>query len=335
LRVARSKRRTFIRLLGGALASPLVAWPFAASAQGPLPVIGFLNLSSPAPFAPLLAAFHKGLRDGGYVEGRNVAIEYRWAEGQAARLPALADDLVRRRVSLIAATGGTVSARAAKAATSTIPILFIGGPNPVDDGLVTSLNRPGGNATGMALFTSELMPKRLELLGELVPGATTIALLVNPTDIAHEPDAKHVEAGVRATGRQMVLLKASAESDFEPAFASAVRQRSDALLVSANAFFTGRRAQLVALAARHALPAGYPLREYADIGGLMSYGPSIAGAYRVVGRYASRILMGDKAGDLPVQMPTRLELTINLTTAKSLGLSVPPTLFVAADDLLE
>jgi putative ABC transport system substrate-binding protein len=226
----------------------------------------------------LADAFRQGLREGGYVEGRNVTIAYRWADGQFARLPELAADLVHRRVSLIVATGGTVSARAAKEATATIPILFIVGPNPIGDGLVTSLNRPGGNATGVALYTSELLPKRLELLGELLPRAATIALLVNPSDAAHELETKDVEDAMRVTGQQMVLLKASAEGDFEPSLVSAVRQRADALLVSANPFFTGRRAQLVALAARHVMPAGYPWREYADAGGLMSYGPSIAGA---------------------------------------------------------
>jgi putative ABC transport system substrate-binding protein len=331
LQVDRLKRRIFISLLSGAL-----AWPLAASAQDPaVPVIGFLNSASPGPFARLLDAFRQGLSEGGYVEGRNVAIEYRWAEGQSARLPELAADLVRRRVALIAATGGSVSASAAKAVTATIPIVFIGGPNPVGDGLVTSLNRPGGNLTGVAVYTSELVPKRLELLRELVPRAATIALLVNPTGFAAEPEAKYVEAALRATGQQMVVLKASAESDFEPAFISAARQRADALLVSASAFFTDRRAQLVALAAHHAMPAAYPWREYADAGGLMSYGSSITGAYLQIGRYASRILKGEKPGDLPVQMPTRFELIINLRTAKSLGLNVPRKLIVAADEVIE
>ena len=219
--------------------------------------------------------------------------------------------------------------------TTTIPIIFIAGPNPVDDGLVASLNRPGGNATGVALDTSELLPKRLELLGKLVPRAETIALLVNPTDASHELEKKYVEDAMRFTGHQMVLLKASAESDLEPALVSAIRQRVDALLVSANPFFTGRRAQLVALAARHAIPAGYPWREYADAGGLMSYGPSVAGAYRLIGRYASRILNGEKPADLPVQRPTKYELVINLKTAKALGLDVPATLLAQADEVIE
>ena len=327
----RLNRRDLIALLGGA-----VAWPLGVSAQEPaVPVIGFLNSASPGPFAALLVAFHKGLNDGGYVEGRNVAVEYRWAEGQYARLPELAADLVRRQVALIAATGGSQTARAAKAVTATIPILFIGGPNPVGEGLVANFNRPGGNVTGVAVYTSELMAKRLQLLGELVPRAVTIALLLNPTGFAADAEAQEVETATRAVGQQMILLNASAESDFEPAFASAVRQRADALLVGADPFFNSRRAQLVALAARHAMPAAYPWREYADAGGLMSYGSSIAGAYRLTGRYASRILKGDKPGDLPVQMPTRFELIINVKTASSLGLSVPINLFVAADELIE
>jgi putative tryptophan/tyrosine transport system substrate-binding protein len=326
------RRRDFITLLGGVGA----AWPLAASAQDlTVPLIGFLNSASPGPFARLVDAFRRGLREGGYVEGRNVRIEYRWAEGEFARLPELAADLVNRRVSLIVATGGTVSARAAKEATATIPMLFIGGPDPIGDGLVTSLNRPGGNATGVALYTSELLPKRLELLGELLPRAATIALLVNPSDAAHEAETKYVEDAMQGTGRQMVLLGASAERDFEPAIVSAVQQRADALLVSASPFFTQRRVQLVALAARHAIPAGYPWREYTESGGLMSYGPSIAGAYHLIGRYASRILNGEKPTDLPVQGPTSYELVINLKTAKALGLEVPPSLLAVADGVIE
>jgi putative tryptophan/tyrosine transport system substrate-binding protein len=326
------RRRDFITLLGGAAA----AWPIAASAQDrTVPLIGFLNSASPGPFARLTDAFRQGLRVGGYVEGRNVRIEYRWAEGEFARLPELAADLVHRRVSLIVATGGTVSARAAKGATATIPILFIVGPNPIGDGLVTSLNRPSGNATGVALYTSDLLPKRMELLEKLLPRATRIALLVNPSDAAHEFEAKYVEDAVRVTGQQMVLLKASTERDFEPALVSAAQQRADALLVSANPFFTQQRVQLVALAARHAIPAGYPWREYTESGGLMSYGPSIAGAYHLIGRYASRILNGEKPTDLPVQGPTSYELVINLKTAKALGLEVPPSLLAFADEVIE
>src|SRR5215813_8473980 len=269
-------RRELLAALGGAA----VPWPLAASAQDlTVPLIGFLNSASPGPFARLVDAFRQGLREGGYVEGRNVAIEYRWADGQFARLPELAADLVHRRVSLIVAAGGTVSARAAKEATATIPILFIVGPNPIDDGLVTSVSRPGGNATGVALYTSDLLPKRLELLEKLLPRAARIAVVVNPSDAAHKLETKYIEDAMRVTGQQMVLLKVSAEMDFEPALVSAVQQRADALLVSANPFFTQRRVQLVALAARHAIPAGYAWRQNTDSGGLMSYGPRIAGAY--------------------------------------------------------
>jgi putative ABC transport system substrate-binding protein len=325
------RRREFITMLGGA-----VVWPLEASAQDPaVPLIGFLNSASPGPFARLVDAFRHGLREGGFVEGRNVAIEYRWADGHFTKLPELAADLVHHRVSVIVATGGTVSARAAKEATATIPILFIVGPNPIGDGLVTSLNRPGGNATGVALYTSDLLPKRLELLEKLLPGAARIAVLVNPSDAAHELETKYVEDAMRVTGQQMVLLKASAERDFEPALVSAVQQRADALLVSANPFFTQRRVQLVALAARHAIPAGYPWREYTDSGGLMSYGPIITGTYHLIGRYASRILNGEKPTDLPVQAPTSYELVINLKTAKSLGLEVPPSLLAFANEVIE
>jgi putative tryptophan/tyrosine transport system substrate-binding protein len=323
------RRREFITLLGGAAA----AWPVAASAQDlTVPLIGFLNSASPGPFARLMDAFRRGLREGGYVEGRNVRMEYRWAEGQFARLPELAADLVHHRVSVIVATGGTVSARAAKEATATIPILFIAGPNPIEDGLVTRLNRPGGNATGVALYSSDLLPKRLELLERLLPRAARVALLINPSDAAHELETKYVEDAMRVTGQQMVLLKATAEREFELALVSAVQQQADALLVSANPFFTQQRVQLVALTARHAIPAGYP---YADSGGLMSYGPSIAGAYHLIGRYASRILNGEKPTDLPVQAPTSYELVINLKTAKALGLEVPPSLLAFADEVIE
>ena len=328
-------RREFIAALGGT-----AAWSLAARAQQPstLPVIGFLNSGSPGPSGPFrsfLDAFHQGLNEGGYVEGRNVDIEYRWAGGQFARLPELAADLVARRVSLIAATGGAVSARAAKGATSTIPILFIGGQDPVADGIVTSLNQPGGNATGVALRTLELMTKRLELLRELVPHAAAVALLVNPTDVTNELEAKDVEAMMRAIGGHMVLLKASAENDFEPSFASAARQQADALLVSANPFFTARRAQIVTLAARHDMPVAYPWREYVDAGGLMSYGPSIVGAYRQIGLYAGRILKGEKPSGLPVQMPSKFELIINLKVAQALRLTVPRIMLIRADEVIE
>ena len=325
------KQFAFIALLSAAL-----AWPVSASAQDPaVPVIGFLNSASPDPASELLDAFRLGLREGGYVEGKNVAIEYRWADGQFHRLPELAADLVRRGVMLIAATGGSVTALAAKNVTSTVPILFIAGFDPIADGLVTSLNRPGGNLTGASVYTSELMPKRLQLLGEMVPHATTIALLVNPTGTVADTETKYLKATAAASGRHLVVINASVDSDFEPAFASAVRQGAHGLLVSANPFFTNRRNQIVALAARHAIPTAYPWRQYAEAGGLMSYGPSIAAAYRQIGRYASRILNGDKPGDLPVHLPTRYELLINARAVKSLGLSLPIDLFVAADELIQ
>ena len=321
-------RRGFIAFLGSAL-----AWSDDVRSQEPrLPVIGFLNVGSSDQFAPLLDAFRQGLNDGGngYVEGRNVAIEYRWADGQSARLPELAADLVRRRVSLIAATGGSRSAHAAKTATAKIPIpvLFIGGPDPVADGLVSSLNSPNSNLTGLAMKTSELMPKRLQLLLELIPGAAKIALLFSPNGVDADAVANDFEVTARAFGRQPILLKTGVESDLEPAFVSAVQQRADGLLVGADPFFTNRRSQIVALAARHALPAAYPWREFVEAGGLLSYGPSIAWAYRQIGQYASRILKGQKPRDLPVQMPTKFEQIINLRVAKALGLTIPRIVLV-------
>ena len=325
-------RREFITLLGGAAA----AWPLAASAQqGAMPVIGFLNSGSLDRYRLLLDAFRQGLNDGGYVEGRNVAIESRWAEGQFARLPELAADLVRRRVSLIAATGGSASAHAAKAATATIPVLFIAGPDPVADGLVPSLGRPGSNLTGVGVITSELMPKRVQLLLELIPRATKIALLQNRNSIGADAGQREVEAATRALGRQTILLGISSWSDLEAAFVSAVRQQADALLVGSNSLFTDRRVEIVALAARHALPAGYAWREFAEAGGLSSYGPNIAWAYRQIGQYASRILKGTKPADLPVMLPAKFELVINLKTAKALGLAIPRVIFAIADQVIE
>ena len=302
-----------------------------ARAQQPaIPVIGFLNSASPGPFAILLSAFHEGLKDGGYVEGKNVTVEYRWADGQYDRLPALAADLVRRRVTVIAATGGIVTARAAKAATTTIPVLFIGGADPVDDGLVSSFNRPGGNVTGVSLLASELVPKRLELLRELVPKATKIA--VNPENAVDRQDAQNI---MQRAGLPLLILSARVETEFEREFITATQQGAQALLVSADTFFNSRRTQLVALAARYAVPAAYPWSEYAKAGGLMSYGTSIPGAYRQIGQYVTRILKGEKPADLPVQQPTKFELVINLKIAKALGLNVPPTLLARADEVIE
>jgi putative ABC transport system substrate-binding protein len=322
-------RREFITLLGGA-----VAWPLAARAQQPaMPVIGFLNGGSLDRFRLLLDAFRQGLNDGGYVEGRNVAIESRWAEGQSARLPELAADLVRRRVSLIAATGGSGSAHAAKVATATIPVLFIAGPDPVADGLVSSIGRPDGNLTGVGVITSDLMPKRLQLLLELIPSASKIALLTRNTDYADAAE-RNVDAAARTLGRQMIPLRITSQSDLEAAFVSAVRQQADALLLTSNPFFTDRRIEIVALAARYALPAAYAWREFVEAGGLSSYGPNIAWAHRQIGQYASRILKGAKPADLPVMLPAKFELVINLKTANALGIKVPLTLLTIADDVI-
>jgi putative tryptophan/tyrosine transport system substrate-binding protein len=325
------KRREFIVLLGGALAGSLGA---RAQDSAP-PVIGFLNSGSIHAFQRHLDAFRQGLKEAGYVEGRNVAIDYRWGEGQQARLPNLAAALVRRGVSVIAATGGSMSAHAATKATAAIPIVFIAGPDPVADGLVQSLSRPGGNATGFAMMTSQLMPKRIELLLELVPKASKIALLLNPTGIDADEVRKDVEAAIRALGREMVLLKVSPGSDLEAAFVSAVKRRVDVLLVSPSAVFMNSRAQIVALAARYALPTAYPWREYAEDGGLISYGPSVVWAYYQTGLYAGRILKGDKPTDLPVQQVVKFDLVINMRTARAHGLTVPETLLVFATDLIE
>jgi putative ABC transport system substrate-binding protein len=326
------KRREFITLLSGAAAT----WPLAARAQQPaMPVIGFLNIASPRAFAGFVAAFHRGLNAGGYVEGRNVTIEYRWAEGDYDRLLEQAADLVKRQVALIVATGGTTPALVAKNATGTIPILFISGANPVDQGLVTSFGRPDGNATGVSVYTSELVGKRLQLLRELLPRAAMIAVLGNPTGVVHNLEAKDLQQAADAAGLQLLILEVTAESGFEAAFALADQQRADGLFVSADAFFTSQRNRIIELAARHRLPAAYPWREYALAGGLMSYGSSITDAYRLIGEYAARILKGAKPADLPVIQPTKFDLVINLKTAKALGLTVPDKLLALADEVIE
>ena len=323
------RRREFLGLVGGAA----VSWPLTGHAQQTtLPVVGFLNSASPGPFALLLSAFHEGLKDGGYVEGKNVTVEYRWADGQYDRLPALAADLVRRRVTVIAATGGTTTAQAAKAATTTIPILFIAGANPVGDGLVSSFNRPGGNVTGVSTYTSELVPKRLELLRELVPKATKIAMLVNSENTTDGQDAQNI---MQKVGLPLLVLSARVETEFEREFISATQQGAQALLVSADPFFNSRRTQLVALAARYAVPAAYPWSEYAKAGGLMSYGTSIPGAYRQIGQYVTRILKGAKPADMPVEQPAKFEFVVNLKTAKTLGIDVPTSLLLRADEVIE
>ena len=328
------RRRELILLLGGAMA----AWPLAARAQQKaMPVIGVLNTGSPGPSsssAPFMAAFRQGLSEASYVEGQNLAIEYRWAEGHYDRLPALAADLVGRKVDLIMA-GSPPSALAAKSATSTIPIVFRHGGDPVGDGLVASLARPGGNLTGVSFVPNELTAKRLELLSELVPQAGVIALLVNPNSSTAERVIQEVQQAARAKGVQLHVLKASSESEIDSAFASLVQLHVDALVVGADPFLSGRREQLVALASRHAVPAIYAWREFAAAGGLISYGASLTAAFRLVGTYAGKVLKGAKPADLPVQQPTTFELVINLKTAEALGLTVPQSMLMRADEVIE
>ena len=317
------RRREFITLLGGAAA----AWPLAARAQQPpMPVVGFLNAASPGPLRQQVAAFREGLKESDYVEGRNVAVEYRWAEGQYDRLPALVADLVRQQVSVIVSGGGAPAVLAAKAATTTIPIVFSLGADPVGLGVVASLNRPGGNITGVYQFTSGLEAKRLGLLHEMIPKATPIAVLVNPNFADAENQLRDVQEAAARLEVQLVIVRANAESDFDAAFSTLVRQRAGALLVCSSPFFNGRREQLVVLAARHAVPAIFEWRDFAAAGGLMSYGTSLADAYRQVGVYAGQILRGAKPVDLPVVQSTKFELVINLSTAKALGITVPPPL---------
>jgi putative tryptophan/tyrosine transport system substrate-binding protein len=325
------KRREFITLVGGAAA----AWPLAARAQRKtMPVIGYLNTGSPDTNPPVLTALRQGLSESGYVEGQNLAIEYRWAEGHYDRLPTLAADLVSRKVDLIMASSPP-AALAAKSATSTIPIVFRGGADPVGDGLVASLARPRGNLTGVGFGGSDLTAKRLELLSELVPRTGVFALLVNPNAHSAESVIRDVEEGARTKGLQLHVVKAGSESEIDAAFASVVELHADALVVSADPFLSGRREQLVALASRHAVPAIYAWREFAASGGLISYGPSLTAAFHLIGIYAGKILKGAKPSDLPVEQPTKFELVINIKTAKSLGLTVPPTLLAQADDVIE
>jgi putative ABC transport system substrate-binding protein len=325
-------RRNFIKLLGGAAA----VWPLAARAQpAAMPVIGFLFSQSADPFADRLRAFRQGLKETGYVEGENLTIVYGWAEGQYDRLPALAGELVRRQVAVIVAAGEPAT-WAAKATTTTIPIVFAVAEDPVRRGLVASLAQPGGNLTGINFFNAELVAKRLELLRELVPGASRVAVLVNPANVASGGRTeREVEAAARAMGLQIQILNASTSGEIDAAFAALVRERADALFVGPDGFFNARRVQLATMAARHAVPISSATREIAEVGGLMSYGPNIADAWRQLGVHAGRILKGAKPADLPVVQPSKFELIINAQTARMLGLIVPPTLLVAADGVIE
>ena len=326
------RRRKFITLVGSAMA----IWPILARAQQVvMPVVGFLNSGSRELFAARVAAFHQGLNDTGFVEGHNVAIEYQWAQGQYDRLPGLASHLVRRRVAVIAATGGIPSALAAKAATSTIPIVFVSGSDPIKFGVVTSLSRPDSNLTGLTVFTAELVPKRLELLHEVIDKAGTVALLVNPTNAVSESVQKDVQEAARTLGLRLNVVHANAEPDLDKVFASLNQLRVGALVIATDAFFDGQSERLAALAMQHAMPTIYQTREFALAGGLMSYGGSLTDAYRKAGVYIGRVLKGEKPADLPVMQSTKVELIINLRTAKTLGIEIPASLLATADEVIE
>jgi putative ABC transport system substrate-binding protein len=326
------RRREFITILGGTA----VTWPISARAQQTMmPVIGFLGSASAEPFQRALAAFRDGLKEAGYIEGRNVLIEYRWAEDRYDRLPALVAELIHRQVAVIIASGGPAPALAAKVATTTIPIVFTAVSDPVASGLVASLNRPGGNVTGTSALTIELDAKRLELLRELAPAGGAIAALINPGRPDVESQIKSMQEAARTLAQQLVLLKAGRENEIDSIFASLAQQRIGALLVGADPFFASRRGQIIALAARHTMPTIYAQREFVADGGLISYGTRLVDGYRQAGIYAGRILKGVKPADLPVVRPTKFELVLNLKTAKALGLTVPPSLLVAADEVIE
>jgi len=325
------KRREFITLLGGA-----ATWPLAAQAQQPaMPVIGFLNAASPKSYAPQLSAFLKGLGEAGYVDGQNVAIEYRWADGQNDRLPALASDLVHRQVTVIAATT-TAASLAAKAATATIPIVFETGADPVQLGLVPNLNRPGGNITGVTQTNQEVTPKRLQLLHDLVPTVSIMALLINPASpYQAQTQSSAALLAAHTLGLELHVLNASTESDFDAAFTNTIQLRAGGLVIAADPFFIGRSEQLATLTVRHAVPAIFETREFTAAGGLMSYGAPIGETYQLAGNYTGRILRGDKPADLPIQLATKVELIINLKAAKALGINVPNTLIGRADVVIE
>jgi putative ABC transport system substrate-binding protein len=327
------RRREFITLIGGAA----VAWPVAAHTQQPaMPVIGFLDPRSPDALADRLRGFRQGLKDAGFVEGQNTAIEYRWAENRTDRLPELAADLARRQVAVIVTPGGLASALAAKAATTTIPIVFVVADDPVRLGLVASLARPEGNVTGINFFSGELTAKRLGLLRELVPAITRVAVLINPANAENaKTTSKEAETATRATGLQIQFFNASTNGEINAAFATFVRERLDAVLIGLDPFFNSRRIQLVQLATRYAVPASYPARDFAEAGGLISYGANIADAWRQVGVYAGRVLKGVKPADLPVVQASKFELVINAETARMLGLDVPPSLLARADEVIE
>jgi len=329
--MTRMKRREFITLLGGAAA----AWPLGARAQQPaMPVIGFLGGGTPGAYQPFVSAYHAGLKETGYVEGHNVAIEYRWAQGEYALLPKMADDLIRARVSVIAAAG-TPAALVAKAATTSIPIVFVVVDDPAKLGLVASLSRPGGNATGMNFVMAELESKQLGLLHELAPAATRVGLLVNPNYPLTEPVTRDVIAAASAIGFAIDVVQASNSREIEAAFATLVRNKADALLVGPDALLLSRRLQIATLATRHAIPTLYNVREYAEAGGLMSYGTNQTEAYRQFGLYTGKILKGIKPADLPVIQSTKFELVINLPTARAIGLEIPATLLARADEVIE
>ena len=325
------RRRSFIALLGGA-----AAWPLVARAQQPaMPAVGFLNSASAAEWTRFLTAFRRGLRETGFVDGVNVTVEFRWAEGQYDRLPTLATELVNRGIAVLVATGGSTSALAAKAATTTIPIVFSTGGDPVQEGLVVSLDQPGGNSTGVSLLTNVLVAKRLEILREVVPNASVIGMLLNPRGAGAKAQLEDVEKAARTIGQQVHILRASSEREFEAVFATFAQTRIGALLVGADPLFSSRRDQLVALAARHRIPSIYEWREYAEAGGLMSYGSDLADGYHQVGIYVGRILKGEKPADLPVVQLTKVEFVLNLKTARSLGLTISLPLLGRADEVIE